>query len=714
MLVNHHCLLQQQRQQQQQQQPHSPYPSSRQTTPSSTAPIEDERNDNVKESEMIGSRNYTSKRAPDSFALYCAKRRYDDHDDGQQLTTQQLAEEWKNLAKDQKAEFQNQSQCIQFTLDIDSHSLSATDPRKKHPFIPKIVVPPTSSMVIPNDHSADSSPASRGRDDEDEDQDPYYMQNNTSTYHLYHQSHHQHSQSGHQHQQSIHHRASSNLFFDSFQHSSSSSSSSSSSNSDVHSTHPMYASNQPHQEQRYYHHHTLSSLPLSSHIGHHYYHQEQQQHHHYHLMNDTSPLASPPTPYHFYQQRPPNNSNSSSSQSNADTPLTHNGYIPATASTKLTPNLSHAAAAEAAALESLSFNEEKLHAQEQETPLTSPAVVKSPTASTAKFTSIASQSTKRKYGLLPEKVKRPPNAYLLFNRDMRRQLHDVNQGLSSGEISKSISQRWKQLSQIEKDIYFKEEARLKEQHRIGHDNFIYTRRSKAEMKQAGSMKKKQQQRQQQVPSPQPPNEQNPMASTTMTTTRKQRSAKRKQVGRDPRGRKKKKPDDTLPKHPMSAYLHFAKEMWPIMKQRFPDARLVEISKAIGNEWRAMTQIELQKWLDVANLDKARYAKEMKARIILGQQQEHVITNDDAQSLYSASSENTTTTIATTATTMSPLSIVAATTNKRKYSSFSPSSTHHSASNAAAMDDLDSDIIASVARMVNSNVLSTQNDNNRGI
>ncbi|OAD07184.1 hypothetical protein MUCCIDRAFT_125724, partial [Mucor lusitanicus CBS 277.49] len=79
--------------------------------------------------------------------------------------------------------------------------------------------------------------------------------------------------------------------------------------------------------------------------------------------------------------------------------------------------------------------------------------------------------------------------------------------------------------------------------------------------------------------------------------------------RDPRGRKKKKADDTLPKHPMSAYLHFAKEMRPIMKKRFPTARLVEISKEIGNEWRAMAQIDLQKWMDMANLDKARYAKE---------------------------------------------------------------------------------------------------------
>ncbi|KAI8637317.1 hypothetical protein BD408DRAFT_395944 [Parasitella parasitica] len=680
MLVNHHCLLQQQRRPKQQQQPHSPYISSRQGTTPSTVQDEDKQNNDLKELEMIGSRNYTSKRAPDSFTLYCAKRRHDEHCNGERITTQQLAEEWENLTKDQKAEFQNQSQCIQFTLDIDNHTTTATDPRKKHSFIPKILVPPPPpSMVIPND----SSPVSRDRDDEDESQDPYFMQN-TSTYHQSHQSHQSHqqySQNGHHHQQSTHPHHSSSLLLESFQLnnnnknsrcSSSSSSSNSSSNSSIIS---------------HYHHRTTSSPPLSSHLGHHYYQQEQQQHrssyHYHHLMNDTSPIASPPTPYRFHQQRqfyPPSNNISSSGQTNTVTTPTHYGSTTATASTKLIPNLSYTAAAEAAALGSLSFDEEKLHAQEQQIqprPLTGIEAIEPLTPSTANSMPVASQSTKRKYGISPEKVKRPPNAYLLFNRDMRRQLHDVNQGLSSGEISKSISQRWKQLSSIEKDVYLKEEARLKEQHRIGHDNFIYTRRSKAEMKQAGRMKKQQQR----PSSPQSPNAQAPM----------------------------KKADDTLPKHPMSAYLHFAKEMRPIVKQRFPDARLVEISKVIGNEWRAMTQIELQKWMDMANLDKARYAQEMKAHILLGQHREHAIASDDAESLHSASIESTA---------MSPLSAAAAaaTRKKRRFSSISSSSTHHSASNAAAastMDELDSDIIACVAQMVNSSALSTQSDNVRG-
>ncbi|KAI8890886.1 HMG-box [Backusella circina FSU 941] len=201
------------------------------------------------------------------------------------------------------------------------------------------------------------------------------------------------------------------------------------------------------------------------------------------------------------------------------------------------------------------------------------------------------QHKKRKYGQSPERVKRPPNAYLLFNRDMRRQLQDVHQGLTSGEISKSISARWKNLSKNERDYYFKEEAKLKQQHNNAYTNFVYTRRSKAEMREAGLQKKTSQ--------PQTPKKQQQQLGST-------------EHRKDPRGRKKKEADH-LPKHPMSAYLHFAKYMRPILKKEYPQGKLVDISKIIGSRWRAMIPEELQPWVERANQDKARYAREMKGR-----------------------------------------------------------------------------------------------------
>lgn len=156
------------------------------------------------------------------------------------------------------------------------------------------------------------------------------------------------------------------------------------------------------------------------------------------------------------------------------------------------------------------------------------------------------------------------------------------------------------------------------------------------MEEASALKQQQKQKQQQQtdtpnvsftvnvhrpipPPPLPPAKK----STPMTTTKSKPSPSKplSTVGRDPRGRKKKKADDSLPKHPMSAYLHFAKEMRPIMKKRFPDARLVEISKQIGAQWRAMSSDELQPWIELANEDKARYAQQMKDRIQQQQQQQ---------------------------------------------------------------------------------------------
>lgn len=48
----------------------------------------------------------------------------------------------------------------------------------------------------------------------------------------------------------------------------------------------------------------------------------------------------------------------------------------------------------------------------------------------------------------PTRVIRPPNAYLLFNREMRKRLKNNNPGMTVGEISKEIGVRWKSLSQV--------------------------------------------------------------------------------------------------------------------------------------------------------------------------------------------------------------------------------------------------------------------------
>ena len=54
----------------------------------------------------------------------------------------------------------------------------------------------------------------------------------------------------------------------------------------------------------------------------------------------------------------------------------------------------------------------------------------------------------KRHGEKPKRVKRPPNAYLLFNRDVRHKILDGNPNLTVSEISKEISERWNALSEV--------------------------------------------------------------------------------------------------------------------------------------------------------------------------------------------------------------------------------------------------------------------------
>jgi hypothetical protein len=48
----------------------------------------------------------------------------------------------------------------------------------------------------------------------------------------------------------------------------------------------------------------------------------------------------------------------------------------------------------------------------------------------------------------PIRVTRPPNAYLLFNKEMRRILKDQDPTMKVAEISKEVGHRWKNMPQV--------------------------------------------------------------------------------------------------------------------------------------------------------------------------------------------------------------------------------------------------------------------------
>lgn len=97
----------------------------------------------------------------------------------------------------------------------------------------------------------------------------------------------------------------------------------------------------------------------------------------------------------------------------------------------------------------------------------------------------ATTSTSASGSSVPVRVTRPPNAFLLFNKEMRKQLKESNPSMKVAEISKEIGERWKKLSATEKERYVNEANNIKEAQRAMHPNSMYIRRSKAELAKAG-------------------------------------------------------------------------------------------------------------------------------------------------------------------------------------------------------------------------------------
>lgn len=60
----------------------------------------------------------------------------------------------------------------------------------------------------------------------------------------------------------------------------------------------------------------------------------------------------------------------------------------------------------------------------------------------------------------PIRVTRPPNAYLLFNKKMRRVLKDQDPTMNVGEISKQIAERWRNMSKVKKNKKQRVDLRL--------------------------------------------------------------------------------------------------------------------------------------------------------------------------------------------------------------------------------------------------------------
>ncbi|KAI8888374.1 HMG-box [Backusella circina FSU 941] len=193
----------------------------------------------------------------------------------------------------------------------------------------------------------------------------------------------------------------------------------------------------------------------------------------------------------------------------------------------------------------------------------------------------------------PTRVIRPPNAYLLFNREMRKKLKNNNPGMTVGEISKEIGIRWRGLSQTDKSRYVHEANKLKETQKALHPNAMYIRRSREELRKAGQSSKGKKE------------------SLRFHPLQQQQQRKRHKREKHP----------TAPKHPLSAYMWYLTEVRPETMRHYPGSTVGQISKLCAERWNKMMEEERAPWMARAVSDKERYAREMQ---IYALQNDHIM------------------------------------------------------------------------------------------
>lgn len=80
-----------------------------------------------------------------------------------------------------------------------------------------------------------------------------------------------------------------------------------------------------------------------------------------------------------------------------------------------------------------------------------------------------------------------------------------------------------------------------------------------------------------------------------------------------KGKKRKKPkDSTAPRHPLTGYVRYLNDRRETVRAENPNLPFAEITKLLASEWSNLPTDKKQQYLDAAEQDRERYAREFNA------------------------------------------------------------------------------------------------------